>query len=88
MQVWKLCIALIREYGLFTELRDLDFSKFGLLVNKKMAVPLADGTKLAVNYREVDKLLRTIPVEPGLGVTHNNISTSTHDPINDKPVQR
>lgn len=87
MQVWKLCVALIREYGFFAELRDLDFSKFAPIVNKKMAVPLADGTKLEVNYREVDKLLRTIPDE-GLAVTHGNFSTSTADPINDKPVKR
>jgi hypothetical protein len=87
MTTWKLCIALIREYGFFTELRDLDFSKFAPLVNKKMAVPLADGTKLQVNYREVDKLLRTLPDE-GLAVKHDNFSTSTTDPINDKPVKR
>jgi len=85
MKVWKLCIALIREYGLFGELTDLNFSKYTPLVNKTLSVPLKDGENLKVDYREVDKILRTTP-GGGFVATHNNWSTSTKDPINDKPV--
>lgn len=87
MPVWKFCIALIREYGMFTELKNLDFSNLAPVVNKVLTIPLKDGESLKVKYKEIDKMLRTMP-DSGLAVTHGNFSTTTADPINDKPVSR
>lgn len=85
MTVWKLCMALIREYGLFAELKNLDFSKFAPLVNKKTTIPLSDGTTLEVNYREVDKLLRTFDGESSVKDARGRLS-EVKDIINNKPV--
>lgn len=88
MPVWKLCIALIREYGFFTELKNLDFSKLAPVINKVVTIPLKEGEPIKVQYKEIDKILRTTEITPGLAVTHDKFSTSTNDPVNDKPVSR
>lgn len=60
MIVWKLCIALIREYGFFAKLNDVNFNNLRTTGNKTIKVPLLDGDAITVEYKDIDSLLRTI----------------------------